>query len=109
MEPVGPDALLYRISATKSIRAVETNGMVFGEGSFNDEDWGAVINLLKRIPTIDVKVQRVQFFGSPRPVAAEVQLPRYIIYFVKPVYEEWKGAAVVIQNSGAVKEKGGKP
>lgn len=96
--PAGPDALLYRVEVTNTIRAVETNGMVFGEGPFKEEDWGAILALLEKVPIVALKVQRVNFFGSPRPVAAEVQLPNYKVYFVKPVFESWKGGAVAVDN-----------
>lgn len=98
LAPAGPDALLYRIEVTNTIRPVETNGVVFGEGPFKDEDWEAILALLHKVPIITLKVQRVNFFGSPRPVAAEVQLPSYTVYFVKPVFEGWKGGAVVFDN-----------
>jgi len=96
--PVGPDALLYKIHTTTTQRAVETNGMRLEQGTFKDEDCKEILRLLERVPRITLKVERIAFFGSPHPVAAEVQLPGYSIYFVKPLYEEWKGGAVVIRN-----------
>ncbi len=87
---------MYDIARSTTTRTVETNGMIIEKAAFGDEDVKEILDLLKRIPRISLKVQRIVFFGSPFPVAAEVQVPGYSIYFVKPVYEKWKGGAVVI-------------